>query len=94
MQYTRLDETTSFKSFSHDKESFHFKIDKVLVRGNFFLSLYGQQYFLKSFLVRNPKKFGRHWFRFSNLNLPNISIVVIVGGANSDNASFGFESLV
>jgi hypothetical protein len=26
MQYSRLDETTSFKSFSHDKEGFHFKI--------------------------------------------------------------------
>ena len=50
----------NLKAFPMIRKVLISKFDNVLVRGNFFLSLYGPQDFFKGFLVRNPKKFGKH----------------------------------
>jgi hypothetical protein len=47
------------KAFPMIRKVFVSKFENVMVRGNFFLSLYGLRAFFIGFLVRNPKKFGR-----------------------------------
>ncbi len=59
MLYSTLDEIISFKSFSHDKERFYFKILKWFgPRNSSFKFVWSAIFFLKVFWVRNTKSLG------------------------------------